>query len=161
MKFYAAGILACALLASFAAAQSATAQAATDTSRSDASAQATNPPIPVPPVPFASSPPSPANSTGTYLAGNWTYPGPDEAAADYPAGAQAAEIEGRVTLDCQVAATGKLIACDVIAENPPGYGFGSATVELFMSAAHVDPASVPGGIPAGARKKFTYAWLLG
>lgn len=121
--------------------------------------------IPVPPVPMSpnssqSTPPAPLNHAGNYLAGNWTYPSSESAADAYPEKALQDEMQGFVTIDCLVDVTGKLISCDIVSETPPDYGFGAATVKIFLEGAHVDPASVQGGMVAGCRKKFTYKWTL-
>ncbi len=96
-----------------------------------------------------------------YIGGDWTYPGSDEMGDLYPPRAQDNEIEGTVTIDCAVNATGRVTGCDILSESPAGYGFGLATVKAFIHYAHVDPASVDGGLRDGDRKKFTYKWTLG
>ncbi len=115
-------------------------------------------PIAVPPVPVATTPAG--DDAAVYLAGKWTYPDMDVMASAYPNEALVARVGGRVALDCEVAPTGKITSCDLMSEEPPGYGFGEATAMAFIGHAHVDPASIPGGIPAGARKKFVYVWSL-
>lgn len=113
--------------------------------------------IPVPPVPFGNTPP---DDPAVYIRGNWTYPDSDQMFSAFPAEALKAGIEGRVAIDCLVSADGTLTACDVMSEEPAGYGFGEATANAFVKFCHVDPASVPGGIQPGARKKFIYKWTL-
>ena len=113
--------------------------------------------IPVPPVP---APTTPVDSPAIYLAGKWTYPSSGDMSLAYPAAAWNGGIRGQVTIDCEVAPTGKITSCDIISEDPAGYGFGEATANAFVEFAHVDPASVPGGIQPGARKKFIYKWTL-
>lgn len=115
-------------------------------------------PIPVPPVPLDGT--AQAGTPSVYLAGKWTYPSTGDMEMAYPADALLAKIGGRVMLDCEVAPTGKITSCDVLSEDPPGYGFGEATANAFINHAHVDPASVPGGIQPGSRKKFVYVWSL-
>lgn len=118
------------------------------------------PPIPVPPVPSGPPHASAPNHAGSYIAGNWTYPSSESAANAYPEKALQDEVEGRVTIDCAVDASGKLTSCDVVSETPLGYGFGAATVKIFLEGAYVDPASVQGGVVSGCRRKFTYVWAL-
>lgn len=50
-------------------------------------------------------------------------------ARHYPRRAIERNREGRVVLDCTVAATGRL-ACAVASEEPSGWGFGAAAVEI-------------------------------
>lgn len=47
----------------------------------------------------------------------------------YPAQAFAAGVEGQVELDCLVGADGRL-ACEILSETPPDWGFGAAALEL-------------------------------
>ena len=119
-----------------------------------------SPPIPVPPVPMGPPVAPTPNHAGNYIAGNWTYPTSENAGAAYPAKAIADAVGGRVTIDCAVDASGRLTSCDIVSETPPDYGFGAATVKMFLEEAHVDPASVQGGLVAGCRKKFVYAWTV-
>ncbi|WP_236621644.1 TonB family protein [Asticcacaulis benevestitus] len=133
------------------------------------------PPIPVPPVPQEkrqeyTAPPA-AMNTGTpppvvaagprYVAGDWSYPGTDQMADSYPDRAASDEVEGTVTIDCTVSAAGRVTGCNIISESPKGYGFGAATVKLFVKYAKVKPSSVGGELREGDRKKFTYKWQLG
>jgi protein TonB len=55
---------------------------------------------------------------------------------------------------------GRITSCDIISENPKGYGFGQATVKAFIRHAKVKPASVGGELRDGDRRKFTYKWQL-
>ncbi|MBS0360913.1 MAG: energy transducer TonB [Proteobacteria bacterium] len=48
----------------------------------------------------------------------------------YPKAALAAHLEGRAVLHCGVAATGDLMGCRVVSEDPAGYGFGEAALSL-------------------------------
>ena len=93
--------------------------------------------------------------------GDWTYPTSDQMVDAYPKQAEAEGKEGKVSFDCQFAADGTIKACIILSEDPEGFGFGQATIDLFIKYCHVDPASVPGGLKEGDRKKFTYNWLLG
>jgi len=133
------------------------------------------PPIPVPPVPQEKrveykEPPAQMN-TGTpppvsppgphYVGGDWKVPGSAEMSDSYPDRAANDEVEGTVTIDCAVSASGKVTSCDILNESPKGYGFGAATVKLFIRYAKVAPSSVGGSLRDGDRKKFTYKWQLG
>ncbi|WP_281187194.1 TonB family protein [Asticcacaulis taihuensis] len=132
------------------------------------------PPIPVPPVPQEKrveykEPPAQMN-TGTpppvtppgphYVAGKWSYPSGDVLADLYPDRALNDEVEGTVTIDCAINASGRVTSCDVVNESPKGYGFAAATVKAFIKYAKVDPSSVGGQLRDGDRRKFTYKWTL-
>ncbi len=91
-----------------------------------------------------SAPAAPA----VYIEGTWTYP-TTEAVQSVVKGFG----PGQVELDCAVGRDGHLTECDMDATKP-----GRLVSDVFVKYTHVDPASVPGGIPAGARKKFTYKW---
>jgi len=117
---------------------------------------------PVAPIP----PPSPH-----YIAGNWTFPTPEQTKAFYPEEARkAGVVEGTAVVDCLVKPDGWLGSCDMLGAADgntrvfKGYedvhGFGAATVALLKQYAHVDPTSVPGGLGGGARNKFTFLWRL-
>ena len=120
-----------------------------------ASSSHAQPTIPMPPVPAATTPP---DNSDVYLGGRWTYPDMDVMARAYPKEAWSAQIAGRVMIDCEVAPEGNITSCDVLSEDPPGYGFAEATANAFIQHAYVDPTSVPGGIQPGSRKKFVYVW---
>lgn len=57
-----------------------------------------------------------------------------EMAAVYPAKAKAAGIGGGVELICSAGRNGALTACDVMAESPRGYGFGTAARKLVQQS---------------------------
>lgn len=48
----------------------------------------------------------------------------------YPERAWREDVEGRATLLCTVATDTRLTSCQVQAESPPGYGFGSAALNV-------------------------------
>ena len=95
-----------------------------------------------------------ASSTpAIYLDGKWIYPGVEVIEPVVQGFAP-----GQVALDCAVGSDGHLTECDVTAAQPPSAQPGRAIAEVFVKYTRVDPASVPGGIPPGARKKFNYTW---
>ena len=94
------------------------------------------------------------------IAGSWTYPSVEQGEGAYPEKALQDEVSGIAMIDCLVDVSGKLISCDIVSETPADYGFGAATVKIFLEGAHVDPASIPGGLVPGCRKKFSYRWSL-
>jgi|HubBroStandDraft_5_1064220.scaffolds.fasta_scaffold122147_2 hypothetical protein len=50
--------------------------------------------------------------------------------AAYPVRALSDQVQGAGAIDCLVTGDGKLARCQVAAEEPPGYGFGQATLDL-------------------------------
>lgn len=61
----------------------------------------------------------------------------------YPERALAANVEGAVTMTCTVARTGVLVACEVISDSNPGYGFAEAAL-AGAATARVSPRTVDG-----------------
>lgn len=51
----------------------------------------------------------------------------------YPEGAQRQGVEGRATTLCRIAASGDLVDCTVVSEDPEGCGFGEAVVRVATS----------------------------
>jgi len=100
-----------------------------------------------------------ASSSGTpdtsvYVAGDWTYPSPQVVLRLTDDG----YIHGRVAIDCLIGSDGRLTKCDLLDAAPRGVEPARSVVNTFLRYAHVDPASVPGGLRPGARKKFIYSW---
>jgi len=108
-------------------------------------------PVPIAPSPL---PPLPTHDASSYVEGDWTVPTPEQIKAFWPARAQKDGVEGRVTLDCAIAPNGKLASCDRPVDSPAGYGFGQAAIKAYFKFAHVDPASITGGLVAYSRHKF-------
>lgn len=74
---------------------------------------------------------------------NWAAaPTSADMAAAYPEKARAAGVSGGVELMCTTARNGAMSDCDVVGENPRGYGFGSAARKL---AGQLKAADVPNG----------------
>lgn len=90
--------------------------------------------------------------------GKWSYPNAGVMSDRYPSAAANRNISGTVEIVCYAAADGSLTSCQLLAEDPSGYGFGQVTSDLFAKYTRVDPASVDGGIPNGAWHLFTYKW---
>ena len=57
-------------------------------------------------------------------------PGPKEFSIYYPQAAMDRDLSGAVTLQCLVAASGSVRACQVTEETPKGVGFGKAAIQL-------------------------------
>lgn len=112
------------------------------------------------PLPVAvDPPPAPPGQTAFLLSPVWLAQ-PD--AADYrrfyPERAHAERVEGRATLDCLVAANGAL-SCTVTAEDPPGYGFGEASLRIAREL-RMAPETRDGVATAGGRLRRTFRWRL-
>jgi TonB family protein len=76
----------------------------------------------------------------------------------YPQAAIARQAEGRVTLDCLVGEVGRL-TCTVVSEDPPGLGFGYATLGI-ASHFRAAPQTRDGVNTAGRRVRRTVRWML-
>jgi len=103
----------------------------------------------------------PPEMMARYARAKWTYPGSNQMADMYPEKAQDNRQEGMAKIVCVIAADGTLDRCAVMNETPASYGFGVATATAFVKYAHVDPATVGGGIKPGDYKVFLYKWQLG
>lgn len=88
-----------------------------------------------------------------------TVPDGDQFADHYPVAALGARMEGQATVHCKVHVDGDLFDCQPQDEQPAGWGFGQATVEL---APHfkMQPKIVDGVPVEGADVKFTVKWKL-
>lgn len=107
------------------------------------------------------TPPSTAtNFEPRYITGKWSYPNTDNEVAYYPPKALEQNKAGLATVDCELDHEGFVVACRIVSEDPKGYDFGYMTASMFINFAHVDPASVEGGLKDGDRRKFTYKWSL-
>ena len=75
-------------------------------------------------------------------------PSGDDIARTYPQRAKIEKVGGRVVIRCVAKANGVLEQCEVISEEPSGYGFGKAAIKLGASFAMekftTDGASVEG-----------------
>jgi TonB family protein len=66
---------------------------------------------------------------------------------------------GSVTLDCVIGGNGRL-DCSIVNENPPGYGFGRAAMNISRQV-RVDPALPGGGSAAGRRLQLPLSFRAG
>jgi len=73
----------------------------------------------------------------------------------YPSRAREDEVEGSATVECAAMKTGA-VKCSMVSENPPGYGFGEATVRLYQTKAKL----ISGAYDTGDRIRFTQRWQL-
>jgi len=78
-------------------------------------------------------------------------------AEEYPPRALEAEVEGSVIINCEVGPDDRLTRCVIEHESPIDYGFGEATVFVFLKYARLKP----GIQQPGEWKRFTYRWQLG
>ena len=76
---------------------------------------------------LADYPPPPVIDGGPRLRAK---PSAGDMADAYPRDALRAEIQGRVVIACHLTAEGRLTACTVAEETPPGLGFGAATLKI-------------------------------
>jgi protein TonB len=116
------------------------------------------PPTPTP-IPTAIDPP-PAPPTPSVITGAVFLEQPDarDFARYYPERAQEREVEGRATIDCIVGADGRL-SCSVTNEDPPGYGFGDASLRVSRHF-RVAPATRDGVPTSGGRFRRVIRWVL-
>lgn len=84
-------------------------------------------------------------------------PSSSDLARFYPPRALEREIAGRVSLSCTVTESGTLTSCSITAENPPGQGFGQATLRL-ASRYRMRPATRDGAPIGGARVTIPVSW---
>jgi TonB family protein len=77
-------------------------------------------------------------------------PGPDDFSNYYPAVALSEGQSGRVSIECDVTATGAVVGCVVLSESPEGEGFGQAALKISryfkMKPKTLDGKPVGGGI---------------
>ena len=84
------------------------------------------------------------------------YAGSAHAEDTYPSRAANDEVEGVATIECVVQPDGSLADCMVLNEKPGGYGFGAATVKLFMREFNTNKhPEMAQPHAAGDRVKFT------
>ncbi len=115
--------------------------------------------FPNPPIPVAVDPP-PAPPTPRILT-NVTYlerPDPEQFVTLYPPRAMAEDVQGRVMLDCIAGSNGR-ISCTVVSEDPPGYGFGEASLRVSRYF-RIAPQTSDGRSTAGERLRLPIAWRL-
>jgi len=111
------------------------------------------------PIPVAIDPPPAPPNPNIVVNPVWLeQPDARDFARNYPDAASAANVSGRATIDCLVAADGRL-SCTVTAEDPPGYGFGEATLRISREfrLAPMTRDNVP---TEGKRIRRTIRWVL-
>jgi len=114
------------------------------------------PPEPGPPV--ATQDPPPASQVLTAVL--WLErPDAQDFERHYPRRAYNDRISGRATLDCIVAADGRL-NCTVASEEPLDQGFGVASVELSRYF-RMAPVTRDGHPTEGGRARVPIRWMIG
>ncbi|MES1156211.1 MAG: energy transducer TonB [Alphaproteobacteria bacterium] len=117
----------------------------------------TAPPTPTP-IPVAVDPP-PAPPSPILTGVTWTQrPNGADFSRFFPPRALDRGMEGTVTLDCLVSADGH-ISCTVASEDPPGWGFGDASLRisrLFRLA----PQTADGRQTSGGRIHVPIRWAV-
>lgn len=78
----------------------------------------------------------------------------------FPPGAIQAGVGGRVVMACVVAVNGFLTRCHIISEDPPGIGFGPATLAL-APLFQMRPRTVDGVSQEGAGVHIPVVWATG
>jgi len=108
------------------------------------------------PVPVAVAPPPPQVVDGHVITNpTWiTVPSPV-----YPDSALRGMRSGRVALACDAAPDGRIAACTIVEEDPPGAGFGAAALEAARTA-RLSPRTVD-GVPVASEIRFTMRFETG
>ena len=115
------------------------------------------PPTPTP-IPVAVDPP-PAPPSPMLTGVSWLrQPRGDDYVRFYPPRALDRGQTGSVTVDCLVDAGGH-ISCTVVSEDPPGWGFGDATLRIARQF-QVAPQTSDGRPTSGGRLRRTIRWAL-
>lgn len=92
------------------------------------------------------APPSRPAVMGPYRPDWMEKPSIEDLAAFYPANAARRNISGKATITCKVMADGRLNACVIADETPPGEHFGEAALRLsprFRMIPPDDPSAAP------------------
>jgi len=107
---------------------------------------------PAPPTTDTSEKPS-------VITARWAqFPDAEALASYYPPNAAENEVEGSATVQCTVVDTSGRVSCVAVAESPPHYGFGAATVRMVQDRGRVDTSQ--GTAPVGSILRQTVKWRL-
>lgn len=79
--------------------------------------------------------------------------------AHYPEAARQAGIEGRASVRCVVQPNLHLDECTIVSEDPPGYGFGAAAIEVMRTYFEVEPTLPDGSSIVGGTLTLPMRWL--
>jgi protein TonB len=117
------------------------------------------PPTPTP-IPVAVDPPPAPPTPSVITDPQWLErPNARDFARYYPERALEREVTGRASLDCIVAADGR-ISCTVTSEDPPGYGFGEAALRISRHF-RMSPQTRDGVPTSGGRVRVPIRFNLG
>jgi|GEM_PF-4287761 len=87
-------------------------------------------------------------------------PGLQPSPVTYPPSALARGVDGSVRLHCLFSTQGSARACEVLAENPPGEGFGEAARRIVENRWWAQPATLDGE-PVEASASFNFEFDAG
>lgn len=104
--------------------------------------------------------PGPVHAVGpTYVKAVWSrFPDSAVLMEYYPARAMDAEVEGAATLACTVRDTKGRVKCEVLSEDPRGYGFGDAAVRAVEAKGRADTSN--GAVEVGATMRVKMGFAL-
>lgn len=77
----------------------------------------------------------------------------------FPAVARAAGVEGAATVRCTVQPNFRLDQCEVVREEPPGYGFGDAAILIMREYMEVAPTTTSGESTVGGQLQRQFRWF--
>jgi TonB family protein len=99
-------------------------------------------------------------TTSIITSPNWvTHPTSQDLARAYPRKARRQGITGHTKIECVVDDRGSLEQCQVIEEDPPGWGFGDAALKLKVHIL-MRPRTVDGKPVGGAKVVIPMSWNL-
>ncbi len=94
------------------------------------------------------------------IGGTWTLPGASDLDPVWPNAARVDGLEGMPLIQCNVTVDGRAAHCDALFVNVDKAD-AAAVAAVYEARAHVDPATVPGGIKSGARIYFVARYKAG
>jgi protein TonB len=112
------------------------------------------PPTPTAEILLPAEPPATSYLNATFL----ERPSGRDFERFYPHRALERGVSGRVVLDCNVAANGRL-SCAVASEDPAGWGFGDASLRAAQQF-RVAPATADGAPTSGGRLRVPMTWQV-
>ena len=112
------------------------------------------------PIPVAIDPPTAPPAAAVLINVVWLeQPDARDFARLYPDRAEQETVSGRATMECIVAIDGRL-NCRITSEDPLGYGFGDATLNISREF-RLAPETSDGQPTAGGRIRRTIRWVIG
>ncbi len=86
------------------------------------------------------------------------FPDNEDMVQFYPSRALNLNVGGKAVVRCGWLADGSMSGCEVLMENPAGYGFGEATVKLLEAKARVKTRDPKEKIVPGETLTVTLNW---